>query len=266
MNKILKIMVGAALLTCVVAGAAFAGDNAGATGKLAWLDATNKVKPGTNEMDCLPKMGMTATGLTRFRGADVQLYINGASGNLPPSWQWWIDAVTATVGCADGQTTYGQGFRTTGAAHPPADSIYNAFTGVPGLATGQGAAMYYNVNPCLTPHNVGLIWFAAAGTGAVVRPASKTFGLFSLIVNQNSGCPGGCSQVEPVCINVAFRQPCSDPANPRGTVFGVTDSQNKYDYLSVAQSYLTWGGTSSTCPGVTAVKTGTWGQLKKAYR
>jgi len=268
MNKTLKIVAGAALLTCVVAGAAFAGQNAAGTGKIAWLDGSNKVKAGTNENGCTPKMGIIANGLSRFRGADVQLYINGASGNLPPSWQWWVDALTSTQGCASGGQTYAQGFRTTG-AQPAADSIYNAYTqapSVPGQATGQAGSMLYNNGPCLTPHGVGLIWFAAAGTSGVVRAPSKTWGLFSLVMDQNSGCPGDCASPEPVCINVAFRQPCADPANPRGSVIGVTDANNVYDYLPVAQSYLTWGGTSSTCPGVTAVKAGTWGQLKKAYR
>lgn len=269
MNKTLKIVLGAAMLSSLVMSAAFAGENAGGSCKLGWLAANGTMKPAINETACVPKMGVTAKGLTRLRGIDVQLYINGAGGVLPPSWQWWVDNVAMTNGCAAGSESPVLGFKTSG-AQAAIDSIYNAFSQAPILvaSTAQNGNQYYNVNSCLTPHGVGMIWFAAAGTSSVTRAASKTYGLCSLAVDQNSGCAGDCSDPQPVCINLQFRQPCGDPGNPRGAVVGVTDTNGAYDFLAATpgSSFLTWMGGNATCPGVTAIKTGTWGQLKRAYR
>ena len=129
MNKLLKIGMGAVVLTCLVAGAASAGQNAGATGRLDWINANGTPQTGAgnrNTNDCVPKLGMSAIGLTRLRGADVQLYVNGPGGVLPPSWQY------NSGGCNDSGQLFGEGYKTSG-AQAAADSVYNAWTTSPSV-------------------------------------------------------------------------------------------------------------------------------------
>lgn len=265
MNKLLKIAVGAAALTALTASMAFAGANAGATGRLIWLTSGKKDTKAANHdnVGCTPLMGFTTTGLKSMKGADVQLVLNGVGGTVPDSWQYWSTA--DANGCAFGANVSATGFASTGAG-AAADSIYNGFASVTGVATSQGGAEYYGNDPCLSPHGVATIWFSAAGAAGANKVSTKTYGLYTLSVDQNTGCAGDCSSPAGVCILVNYRLPCGQQTG--GTFFQLLDAANAIDQCSVAanSSYLTWNAASNAaCPGVTAVKATSWGSLKKMY-
>lgn len=271
MNKLLKIAVGAAALTALTVSLASAGLNAGATGRLMWLTTQNKDTKDAcrNSNDASPVLGFAALGVKNLRGCDLQLLLNGVDGQVPPSWQWWSSADGSSSGCAAaaGANTYARGFNSTGAA-PAADSLYNGWVGVPGVADAQSGTQYYQVNPCLTPHNVALIWFTSAGTNGANKVASKRYGLYKLGVDQNSGCPGDISDPKGVCIIANFRLPCQDPLNPRGYKFQLLDGGNNIDDCVVesAFTFLTWMAPCDTrCPGVTPAAPESWGKLKNMY-
>jgi hypothetical protein len=271
MNKLLKIAVGAAALTALTVSMASAGLNAGATGKLLWIGSNNKSTNLRDNVTCTPTIGFATTGLKNMKGADVQLIMNGVLGSVPPSWQWWSSPDGSSLGCAAAAsaTTYFRGFSSTGVG-AAADSIYNAWTGVPGQAGSQDGAEYYQYtgDPCVTPHGVAVIWFSASGTNGVAKVASKTYGLFKLSIDQNSGCPGDCSDPAGVCILVNYRLPCNDPANPRGAKFVLVGSDNNTDdcVVPAGLTYLTWNANNNpACPGVTPAATSSWGSLKHMY-
>ena len=258
MSKLLKIVTGVAALAALTAGMAFAGQNAGAIGKLYWQVGTAKLAARDNT-DCTPKFVITATGVKNIRGANCQVVVNGLGGNLPPSWQ------VQSGGCGDGAgalATARSGFPT---------GVTSAWAGGTGLADGQ-SSMYYNASNCLTPHGTGLIWLETAGTTGVNKTATTEYGLYTVTVDQSSGlCAGDCGDpVGPsgVCLNLYLKDPCPTTTT-NGNFIQLLDGALAIDNCTVPAGFqnLTWNGGASgaqLCPGVTRIASSSWGKLKNA--
>lgn len=272
MSKLLKIALATAALTAMVACAANAGLNAGVAnnGALYWVAGTG-VSANRNSTLCTPKFIVSVAGLTNFRGADVQIFINGVGQQLPPAWQM------QTGGC-NGDNFLNTLSRSFASPYP------TAFTGVSGVADGQ-MQMYYNWtgSSCnLTPHGVGFLWLESVGVNGAAKTATTRYGLYTVAVDLSQGlCPGDCAYIDPntgqpiqnapVCIAPNFQAYCTDKNHPYGYgVYGVLDGNLLYDYVTCPANvaYLTWNpaGAALDCPGVVPVGPTSWGKLKNMYR
>lgn len=260
MSKLLKIVTGVAALAALTAGMAFAGQNAGGTAKIYWVNAANQKSTLRDDVTCTPKFVITATGVKNIRGANCQVRVAGLGGNLPPSWQ------VQSGGCGDGAGSFAparSGFPT---------GVTSAWAGGTGLADGQ-SAMYYNSSNCLTPHGIGVFWLETAGTTGVNKTATTEYGLYVVTMDQSSGtCAGDC--LDPagpsgVCLNLFMTDPCPTPS-VNGNFIELLDGALAQDNFAVVAGFnaLTWqGGTAANaCPGRTGVATSSWGKLKAAYR
>lgn len=261
----------ASLTLLLAAPSSRAGLNAGGTASIVWLNASNKANVSRDDVSCTPTFGVVVRGVTSFRGADVQFQMRSATfSEVSPSWQWWTDG--SSSGCASGAQTFTRGFASSGSG-PAADSIYNCWGGsgtlnVPGQVDLQAAVQYHNAGPCLTPSPYDMVWMSSEGSGGATRAPQKAYGVFRLVVDQNFGCDGGCSNPSPMCSFVSYRQPCSDPQNPRGAVVRVIDKNGNSDYLPLLTSHLTWNWPPNFgfCPYSDAVRSSTWGRIRAAYR
>lgn len=268
MNKLLKIGMGVLAITALSAGLACAGTNPAVQANLYWLVANSGACPvvSNGDLNCAgttdPKLIVTVKGLNTVRGWDVQLIVEGSGGALPASWQ------AQSGGCAASRfnSTNGSGF----------NNCYNAASlWISGLAQGQ-AAMYFN-NSCLAPGGVALLWLEAAGaaydgvTNGPIDP-NEEIGLTSFDLDQSGGtigagkCAGNCTHGNsPVCIYPWYRVPCDSPN--RGFSAAILDANGNVDQapFNPLHRYLTYNAPfNPACPTGTAVRTTTWGALKKA--
>jgi hypothetical protein len=259
MFKALKIATAAAAIVVLAASVSNAGLNAGGTAQLYWQHGTAAPIAARDETVLTPQLLVTAKGLNNFRGADVQLLVNGSNGTLPLDWDY------SSTGCNGGNATFYVGGRINAS---------NAFTVTPavsGVVATQDGMVYDPagaISPCITPHGVALLWLSAAGANGAARTAATEYGIwaikFDLATNQGACDPNGPLGL---CINPNERIPCGDLQ--RGAVIAVVDGNTAIDYLPFASGkiYLTWSAAGATwCPGVTPTTKTSWGSLKKIYR
>ena len=259
MKILLPLVLLAGCVLCIAAPA-HAGLNAGGTGALYWQNGTSAGLANRKSTLDVMQIVVTVKGVSNFRGADVQLLVNGAGGMAPDAWNF------TTTGCNAGNMTTWIGGR--GGAYP------NLFTSAPELQGTQTSQNWMLSDPssCLTPHGVFLLWLCSAGAAGVARDPGTEYGVwavkFDLSVNrgQCAGDPGDPNGTTAVCINPNERIPCNDVQ--RGAVLEILDGNDVIDYLPFAagKALLTWGPNENFCPGVTPAAGLTWGQLRKLYR
>jgi len=264
MTKLLTITICVAMLV-TLAGAAFAGQNAGGSAKFYWMTSTSVASTLRNSTASTPRGLVTCTSVTMFRGADVQIYVNANDqSGLPAAWQ------TEAGGPAEGMFTPKIGGWMSGSAtiYP---NIFTASPALPGAAVGQDGSLLYGIigtGGCVAPHSVGVIWLSDAGSGGVARTGTKEYGVFGFTIDLSSGNANHGNVDDPVavCLNTNWRLPCG--SGEHGSVVVIVDGSAVKDYEALSSGYqwLTWGGTSGNCPYVTPVGSTTWGKVQKLYR
>ena len=240
-----------------------AGQNAGATAKLYWIDASNNVLATQVTSSCTPRFLVTTKGVKGIRGANVQIQVAGVEG-IPPSWQ------AQSGGCADsvGAFSYHRDAVSFPASKP------SVWTGMSGLADAEHS-MRYHYDNCLTPHGIAVIWLETAGTSEAIRNATTEYGLYVVSLDQSTGlCLGDCanSTQELICLSGYLVNPCPNPTTS-GPFIQLLDGNLAVDNCSYVVGFdgLAWlnGYTGPcTCPALCsdAVQTTSWGRLKKSYR
>ena len=253
-----------ALLALGIPTDSLAGLNAGAVAKLYWLTGANAKAAYRDETGCTPKLMVTASGLHNFRGANVQIQLGSDSGALPPSWQF------QSGGCASaGQATLARSGFATG--------VPSAWDGATGVADAQ-SAMYFNFSTCLTPNGIAVIWLQSAGVSGVNKSPTTEYGLYVVSVDQSSSaCAGSCADSAGpagVCFNLFLKDPCPKTTTS-GVFIQVLDGNLDVDNCPVTAgfSFLAWNSASNDisqmsgkCYIAGAVRSTTWGQLRKSYR
>ncbi len=267
MTKFLKISAAVALVSVAAASFASAGLNAGGTGQLYWAGSTNApllpVASNRNSVATPAKILVTAKGLNNFRGCDVQLVINALDGGaLPAAWQFQLG------GCAEGFASFDVGGKVA------TKNAFNVAPSVLGVVPSQNS-FNYGTGDCRTPHGVGLFWLSAAGANGGTRNPATEYNLWMITVDLTAldlvGDPTGATPCEGgqrgVCINPNFRIPCNDVQ--RGAAVAILDGNLDVDYFAFPNGlqFTTWNGAgTTTCPGVTASRTSSWGGIKKLYK
>ncbi|MBI5836294.1 MAG: hypothetical protein HZB25_03520 [Candidatus Eisenbacteria bacterium] len=250
MTKLLKVTIVAAMLLTMIACVASAGQNAGALARIYWLTSNTVANPSRNIAGnpAAQKLLVTVKGCAMFRGADVQLLANAFDGSgLPLLWQ---DPI---------YTPKAGGWNTGSSAIFP--NIATAVTSLT-LSTSQTGDLYYNLDPCVTPHNVGTFWYSAAGAAGRARNIAIEYAVFGLVIDLSLVDP-----TVPVCINPNYRLPCG--TGEKGNVMVLVDATTVKDFCSYENGYqyLTYGapGSAPGCPGSTPTSSTTWGKIKHLY-
>ena len=268
MKKLLTVVVCAAMVLTLFAGLAQAGSNTGGTAYIYWLTSNTVASTSRNSTSCTPKCLVTVKGVSMFRGADVQLYLNSLdNAGLPEAWQ----AEDGGPAAANYTPKIGGWNNGTAVVWP---NIFKAPTVLPGeLDVVPGSFFYhYLPNPSLAPHNVGAIWLSATGSAGVARTSTKEYGVFGFTMDLTTSLPGDCTDPVPhgVCINPNWR---INAPTPKGSVMVVVDASGTKDYEAFGQAHnwLTWMDGSQyptspvNCPNVTPVSNTTWGKVRKLY-
>ncbi len=269
MRKSLGIVCAALWLT-LAPGHAHAGLNANALAKMMWQVGTAAGLPARNSTIGTPQLVVVVSGVSSFRGADVQISMGALDGSkfLADAWQG-----NGTGGCNDGAWTFYLGG--TGGAYP------NIVTTSPPLNNGLVAVQngeLYNTGTCLTPCGTGLLWLQFAAGSGVTRDPATTYGVWAIKFDLTTPCAGGLNDPTPfgVCLTPYQRSPCQD-AHPADFMTLVDANAVQDDILfSAGFVYLTWlpaNGTGNimNCPGAAICYTfpapgRTWGTLRKLYR
>ncbi|HVP38892.1 MAG TPA: hypothetical protein VMS93_06865 [Candidatus Saccharimonadales bacterium] len=279
MTKFLTTLITVAVVCALAAGVACAGQNAGASARLYWMAGTaaTSTSLGTvrNSTANTAIAEVTIKGSLGFKGEDIQLLINNLDGSgLPPAWQAFTDGPADgnyTCPAVTGKYTYAS------TTYPDVFFASPACTGV--LVAQTASSIVYNntINPCLAPHNTGLIWLQAAAGVGQVRTATTEYGAICFKIVLNAGVTG--DNTDPngpmgVCIAANWRQPCHDTTpGSTSSIMQTVDTAGKGDFFAYESGYdfLTWhgelipGSPPTPCPAVTPVKGTTWGQLKRLY-
>lgn len=248
----------------------WAGLNPSAQARIRWQNgATGPSLSGTDLTSPIAQLLVSVSGLTNFRGADVQIqyYALGGARPLPDAWQF------QDGGCASGSAQFFVGGR--GGSNFP--NVFNTSPAVPGLVVTQNQAMYAT-GDCLAPHNHGLLWLSAAGSAGAARNSAKEYAVWAITFDLRGSVNGGAadcggSSDDPagptgVCLAPHSRVPCNQP--DRGAVVTLLDGNDELDYagFSAGNSFLSWNqATSSTaCPLEGGLIRTSWGKMRKVYR
>ncbi|HVP38893.1 MAG TPA: hypothetical protein VMS93_06870 [Candidatus Saccharimonadales bacterium] len=275
MSQLLKSLLAAAVVAALAAAPARAGPTAGASARLYWMAGTasnSTALSGRNSTASVVYLQVTVRGLVTLRGEDIQLIVNSLdAGGLPPAWQ-----ATQDGGPAGGN--FSPRYHTWAAATYP--DIFSTPPAVPNHVLGQtGGFILYQlaVNPCLTPHAVGLIWLEEAGAAGEPRGGAVEYGAYGFQMLLGTGCCRG-DNVDPagpigVCIAPNWRYPpCSDSYGARK--MQLLDTNLQLDLIPFEASYewLTWhgelkpGSPPNPCWLVTPAQATSWGQIRRLYR
>jgi hypothetical protein len=264
------VSLSALIVLTLLPNSAFAGLNSGAQAKLRWQNgATGSALSSSDAVSPIVQLLITASGISSFRGADVQILFYGMGGSrpVPAAWQF------QDGGCASGAAQFFVGGR-GGTTYP------NAFTSspaVPGLIVTQNAA-WVQAGDCLTPRNRGVLWLSAAGAAGKPRNSGREYALWAVNLDLRGTLSGGAADCSgdaddpagptSICLSAHERIPCED--QDHGAALLLLDDNNDVDVASYAlsNSYLTWNqpGPDALCPYDGGAVRTTWGRMRKAYR
>ena len=132
MNMAATSWLALTLVLAMAASPAAAGQNAGATARMYWQVGTGSGEASRNSTAATAQVVVTVRGIHSFKGADVQLRVQGCSGSLPPAWQ------AQGGGCAQGAATFQRG-GFGGTVYP---NIFTSGGSIPGVLQAQNG-MYY---------------------------------------------------------------------------------------------------------------------------